>query len=749
MQSLPNESKDLLKATPYRGVYNRSDASSSAMGAYAHAVDAESGSFAQYFRILRRRKGTLALSALAGAVVAVLLTLPQTSVYRAQTLLEVENLNEDFLNMKNASPTVSSPASQGPEYNIRTYTTVLQSRPVLERAARDMKLDDKTVLGDKSPAGGLQLARVIGISAKQPVPPHEQALMDLADGLKVAAEPRTRVITVTFDSKDPKFAADFTNAIAEAFRQTSLENRWQASKETVDYLSRQMQDVKARLKKSEEDLQRLASSANLILIGDRDNISEDRLRQLQTALLQARADAVSKQSSYEMVATGPADSLPDVINDATLKDYQVELTRLRREQAELSSTYTEQNPKVTKVRAQIATLESALEKKRANIVERIRNDYTAAQRRERLLSSDYDRQVGTVQRQSDKVAQYQILKREVDTNRQLYDSMMQRVSEAGFASAMRESDIRVIEKARTPIIPYKPNFPLNTAFGLFSGLCLGIAFVVIHAGSDRRIQEPGDTSFHLNVPELGVIPASSSVRRRLSGAGVEEPLELTTLEQKPTMMAESFRQTLASILCSEQETRPRVIVVTSANPAEGKSTVISNLAVALAQVNKRVLLVDGDMRKPRLHEVFGVDKSVGFGEALTGRTAAAVQETKIPNLFLLPSGKAGVAGLNALFTPQLRSVLRHLKAEFDMILIDTPPMTHMPDARLLGRQADAVILVVAQNTSRDAVGTACQRLHEDGSTLLGTILNNWSPRTGMRGYSEYRAYSKAYHESAS
>src|SRR5205814_2128111 len=263
-------------------------------------------------------------------------------------------------------------------------------------------------------------------------------------------------------------------------------------------------------------------------------------------------DAAAKQSSYELIATASPDTLPDVLNDPTLKDYQTDLTKLRRDLSELTSLYTSQNPKVTKVQGQIQVLEAALERKRANIVSRIRNEYTAAQRREKLLSGDYDRQVGTMTRQSDKVAQYQILKREVDTNRQLYDSMLQRVSEAGFASAMRESDIRVIEKARTPVIPYKPDFLLNTAFGLFSGLCLGIAFVVMHAGADRRIQEPGDTAFHLNVPELGVIPASGSVRRWLP-KGADSQVELTTLEQRPSVIAESFRQTLASILCSEQD----------------------------------------------------------------------------------------------------------------------------------------------------------------------------------------------------
>src|SRR5439155_10781759 len=185
MQS-PNEPKDVMKPSPSRGVYPRLEPVPPGYGGYGHTIEADSGSFVQYFRILRRRKAVLALTAGLGAIVAFLFTLPQTPVYRAQTLLEVENLNEDFLNMRNASPTVNTPVAQGPEYNIRTYTTVLQSRPVLERAVHDLKLDDRIVGDSSAPAGGgLRWRTALGLREKQPIPPREQALMDLANALKV------------------------------------------------------------------------------------------------------------------------------------------------------------------------------------------------------------------------------------------------------------------------------------------------------------------------------------------------------------------------------------------------------------------------------------------------------------------------------------------------------------------------------------------------------------------------------------
>ena len=221
-------------------------------------------------------------------------------------------------------------------------------------------------------------------------------------------------------------------------------------------------------------------------------------------------------------------------------------------------------------------------------------------------------------------------------------------------------------------------------------------------------------------------------------------LELTTWQQWHSEIAESFRLTLTSLLLSSGRNgeRPHAIVVSSALPGEGKTTVISNLAIALARVNWRVLLIDGDMRKPRLHEVFDVSNETGFSDFLAGVSNPPIHPTKIPNLFLLPSGRAMDDRL--FFTAPLRELLRPLKAEFDMILIDTPPLLRMADTRLLSHHADGVILVVSQATSRDAVLLATQQLTEDGSRLLGTILNNWQPKTDSPGYQEYSGYQKRY-----
>jgi succinoglycan biosynthesis transport protein ExoP len=718
---------------------------------YPRANEAEASTLGDYGHILGRRKGTLAAIAVVFAAAGFLVTRLESPQYRSRALLEIESLNGDFLNMRSISPNAASESSaQPPDYNIRTQALILQSHPVLDRMVSTHDLERRLIDSQQPPAWMFWRKS----DAEQPstATPRDRAIAIAAAGMKARAEPNTRVIEATFESTDPKLAADVLNATAAAYADLNLERRWQSSQDTGTWLTRQLSDVKSKLERAEDSMQGYANDADLTILGGKDSTTEERLRQLQVELLRAQGDRVVKQSAYEQASSASPETLPQVLDDSSLKAYQEQLTGLRRDLAKLSTQLTPENPKVMDVQAQIASLEAALQKKRTDIVARIRNEYAAATQRENLLAADYGRQTKLVSQQASKVARYSNLKREVDSTSQLYESLNQRVKEAGLASAMKASDVRMIEAATAPRLPVSPNVWLNTGLGLMTGLCLGAMVVVRKARAYRGIQAPGDISVQLNVPELGVIPATAPrfarVRRMLGQSNPDGPLELMTSEQELSAMAGSFRFALASILLAENSgTAPNVIVVTSANPGEGKTTVISNLAIALAQVNRRVLLIDADWRKPRLHDIFEIDNAVGLGDALGPDPSAAVRPTKVPNLFLLPSGRG--TDERAFFNARLQSLIARLKTEYDMILVDTPPMLRMSEARLMGRQADAVILVVAQHTDRDAVLLAQQRLAEDGIYLLGTILNNWNPKTSVHGDGEYGDYYKtnAYYSS--
>jgi capsular exopolysaccharide synthesis family protein len=502
----------------------------------------------------------------------------------------------------------------------------------------------------------------------------------------------------------------------------------------------------------------------LLFTSEKDNIAEEKLRQLQEELSKAQADRVGTQSKYELVSTAPPESLPEVLDDKTLGEYQVKLTDLRRQLAELSSSLTAAHPAVNKVQAQIAALESALEKERTNIIQRIRNEFESAQRRENLLARNYASQARLVSEQAAKVSHYNILKREVDTNRQLYDSLLRNVQEAGMTSALRSSNIRVVDSAQPPTRPYRPILVLNSALGLLAGAFFGLVFVVMRERADRSFQGPGEAALYLEVPELGVIPSADAEQSRcfayyhnakvIEGKGAEDgkrsrQVELVTWQRKPSVLADSFRAALASILyCGENGDRPRIIVLTSANPREGKTTVASNLALAAAEIGQSVLLIDGDLRKGRLHEIFDVSNAWGLSDLLAGTKPPEGLErmaitTGCGYLFLLPAGSPtpNISGL--LYSPRTPEFLTRMRQEFHTVIIDTPPMLHVPDARVLGRLADGVILVVrSAQTTRETAAAATQRLMEDGTRVLGTILNEWDPRkTSHPGYAHaYRYY---------
>jgi len=714
--------------------------------------------------VLRRRKAAL-LTIVSLAIAASLVwSFQQTPVYQARTVLEIQNLNDNFLNMRDVSPTATQGPVDSAETDLQTQVNILQSQTVLRNVIAQPGFAAR--LSASNPAGVFtRWAKLLQPAQPAANPGADALLRRFADHLQVIPRANTRLVDVLSESPDAQLAADLANALTAEYTRQNLQSRWQAAQKTSEWLTQQMEEIRAKLESSEMQLQSYASSAGIILTDEKDNVAEAKLRQLQDELTKAQAERVAAQSKFELASTASPESLPEVLDDSTIKEYVVKLADLRRQLAELTASLTPAHPSVKKVAAQVAALEASLDKARANVVRRMQNEFESAQRRERLLSKSYDTQAHLVTVQSAKVAHYNILKREVDNNRQLYASLLQHVKEAAIASTLHASNVRVIDPATAPRRPYKPNLPLNTAIGLLSGCLLGIAFVFVRERTDRRILAPGEAAIHLDLPELGVIPSVQAERSRafayygsnkkLAAADDEStpkrkiPVELITWQKKPSMVAEAFRATLTSILyAGENVGRPRVIALTSANPAEGKTTVTSNLALALAEIGRRVLLIDGDLRRPRLHDVFGVSNTWGLSDILEGQgelegLGAAVSVDGYPNLFLLPAGTAQTSISGLLHSQRAMEFLKRVRHEFDMVLIDTPPMLHIPDARVLGRMADAVILVMrSASTTKEDAASVGRRLAADGTCVLGTVLNEWDPRrTSHSAYDyAYRSY---------
>ncbi len=619
-----------VKATVFKtpGTYLPGGYLPPAGSAYAQDLveEPDAGSLVEYWRTLRRRRGLLILLTCIGFLSALLITLPQAPVYQARTTLEIFELNENFMNMKDVSQVAQSGLNANTD--IPTQIQILQSESLMDSTLAQLAKERQqagVVRNSAEPQSAWR--RILNLPEPIQRDGPDQALLMAARTLKVRSSGPTRIIELLVDSVDGRVAADFANRLAQNYVEQNMEARWQLTQRTGEFLGRQLDEMRIKLEHSEDALQEYARRAGLIFTSEKSSVSEDKLKQLQDELVKAQGDRVSKQSRWEMARSAPPESLPNILNDRSLQDYLGRLTELQRQLAELQETYTADHPKVRRVQAQIKAVEQSVARQRADILQGIRNEYEEAARREKLLLADYNHQTGVVTDQGEKAIQYNILKREVDSNRQIYDSMLQRVKEASVASAIRASNVRVVDPARVPAQPYKPKTVLNALMGLVCGLFVGIAFILITDKADRTLQEPSDIAFYLGVPELGMIPAESSISRKRrpllygkrdpdligNGAEGEPPLGMVTYRRKPSLMAESFRSALTSILFTGQNgTRPKTLVVTSPSPAEGKTTVACNLAIAMAETGQRVLLVDADTRKPRVHEVFDLPNDIGL-----------------------------------------------------------------------------------------------------------------------------------------
>jgi capsular exopolysaccharide synthesis family protein len=399
------------------------------------------------------------------------------------------------------------------------------------------------------------------------------------------------------------------------------------------------------------------------------------------------------------------------------------------------------------------------------VVNRIRNDYEIALRQEKSLTSAYASQSQRVTAIGGKAAQYNALKREVETLRQMYQSLLMQANQTGMTNSVPVTPIRLVDPSSPAREPYQPVPVVNISFGAVAGLVLAGGIVFLREKLDSRVKSPGLSRVILNAPELGVIPSTGldhQPKGLLGKLRKDETVhngkgEIGFWEGHPSVLAESFRGTLASLLRTKDEfgRPPQVALVTSSSPGEGKTMIAANLGIALAETGRRILLVDGDFRRPRLHQIFRMANERSLMDLLqddTPVTAYPVDElgmaTPFEGLFLLPNrlGRGNIT--QALYSPRLPEVIGRLREHYDMILIDSPPVLHLADARIVAKLVDGVILVIrAGKTDREVAVEAYRRICEDGFSLIGTVLNDWNP-AGARQHYYYYSYSQTDKKSA-
>jgi polysaccharide biosynthesis transport protein len=689
--------------------------------------------------VIRRWKRTIILAAIAGILAGVLASMLIRPRWEVRASLEVQDVNTEFMNTKTIEPLNQDSATSAVS-DIQTQIQILQSDTLLNRVVRELS-------NERAKSGKLTQETA-------------QEMSHIRAKLKVRAMGQTRVIELRVVSVDPQLAADFLNQLCKDVIDQNVNSRIEMSEQIGGWLSQLLQKAQQRLQSSENALEQYAKTHDLVFTSDNKSVADENLRQIQDELARVQALRAEKQSRYETAKGKPAASVPDVLNDSSLKQYANQLTDLKRQRAHLAAIYTPDYAKVKELDAEIASIESALRNEEGDILERIQHEYEQAQRRQALLTQQLAAASRDMSDTNQRAIQYDILKHEVDSNRQLYDSMLQRVKEATIASAIHPSNIHVIDPAAVPNDYSYPKPVLSAAFGLALFSFAALLFAFVRERSDSTLKEPGDGSFLLNLPELGTVRHMPKRRAltTLPAAGEERTTALSRRIKKSSgpkeqafLVAESFRSIATSILFSGPDGRnPHVVVVTSPGPGDGKTTLVANVGAALARSGRRVLLIEGDLRRNRLDQIFGLSNQFGLstllGEgALTAKNLRnAVQPTNEPRLFVLPSGPSVSDAPDLLYSGLLTDLLQQLRKEYDVILIDTPPLLEIPDARLLSRISDGVIFVArSRHTRVDAALAATQRLSLDRARVLGMVLNDWNPKESSLGYYAYYGHKSA------
>jgi capsular exopolysaccharide synthesis family protein len=740
-------------------------------GFEASETNDEAKGILDYWRTVVRNWKMVIICAVAGLALGLAAGIPMKPVYRAEVSLEVLTMNQDFMNIKQASPTseTGNPLESSDQV---TQAKLLQSKTLLKRVLA--KLDPDGAFAGKSvqPVLATQGWRSwFHLKAPVPLTPHEVLLNAAANTLKVKETPHAKILELTVDSTDAELAAIFANTLTHEFIAQNAEERGAASDSTSKWLRGELDDTRNKLRASEDALQAYASSSGIILTDENTNVVTEKLQQVQQELSNASADRITKESRLDLARKSPPNALADVLNDATLRDTDAKINDLKRQIADLRAVYSPTYSKVRRLQAELDSSQAAYIQQRADILSRIDTDFQGASQKERLLASSYDKQTREVTNQSEKSIQYNILKREVDSNRQLYDTMLQQTKQSSLAAALRASNVRVVDAADVPDVPYSPNFKINAVVGMLGGMFFSIVTILLRDQADRTLKEPGEITALVELPELGVIPSTLfelpsapggvlALNRYPRGITLEiqERKRVTSKLLKPWMdgpsiIADAFRSVLTSIeFGTEKGNRPQVLVFTSVNPSEGKSTAVYNLAVASAEIGHKVLIIDADLRRPCMHEMLQMDNDRGLSDLHLAADENSdfntlIQQTSIANVDVLTAGPMTSSAVHLLHSKRFEFLLKLCRQEYDAVLIDTPPMTNMTDARVVGRLADGVVLIARVGvTSRDALLAAKARLQSDNIPIIGSILNDWNPKQSSGSYRNYRSNSGPYSE---
>jgi polysaccharide biosynthesis transport protein len=694
----------------------------------------------EYVRVLIKRKWIVVTCLASIFSIVAIASLRMTKIYEANGTIEI-NKPDASLNFQN-SATFSLDYYDPTE--LETEIKILQSDLLALQVIRELNLDRRPEFGGASslPEASLDLAP----DPLQVDPARASALLGGFKGnLRVALSPNSRIIELHYRSADPQMAASVVNTLMQTYVENNLKARFDSTMQASDWLQKQLVDMQMKVETSQEKLVRYQKEHEILGIDEKQNITTAKLDELNKALTMAESERMDKEAFYRMVeagdpdaiaasaggidAAGPGSQSASALLD-TLRNRQADI---KIQAADLNTQFGPSYPKLAQLNNQLKEIDAQTQAEMKKIVAKVRGAYMTALQRENMLHAALEKQKQEENKLNESAIEYNLLKRDAETYRTLYEGLLQKLKEAGVSAGLKSNNFRIVDSARPPSYPIEPNIPRNLGFALLLGSATGVGLAFLLEGMDNTVRTTEQAQMISGLAPLGMIPLGSKSARdgsnakRLVIASSKEAVELVTQVRPQSQMAESYRALRTSLLLSNLGAPPKIIMITSALPQEGKTTTSINTAVVLAQKGIRVLLIDADLRRPSIHKTLGMGPRSGLSNVLTGSTSldqAITRAAILPNLYVLPAGTPPPNPAELLASTNMRDVLAQLREQYDHIVVDTPPTLSVTDAVVLSQRADAVVLVIRSGqTTKQALRRSRDILTRVNAKVVGVLLN--------------------------
>jgi capsular exopolysaccharide synthesis family protein len=689
-----------------------------------------------YLWILRRHSWKIAAFVAACVLATAVLSSRLQPIYESTATVDVDRQAPS--EVVGQDSTRASSAPNDADQFLATQIKLIQSDAVLRPAAEQFHLLEREGQLKKLSAEKAQA------TVRAPV---------VLKRLKVTRPPNTYLLLISYRSPDPNLAADAANAIATSYLNHTYNIRIRSSASLSSFMEKQLDELKAKMETSSLALAQFEKDLDVINPEEKTNILSSRLLQLNTEYTAAQGERVSKEAAWNAMKSGSLEAAQVSSQGAELAQLDQTLNQARQRFALVKSTYGPTHPEYRKAASELAEVERQFESTRNNIAERIEVEYREAMNREQMLEKTVAASKAEWDRINSRSFEYQQLKQEAEADKALYNELIRKIREADINAGFQNNNIRIADLARPPLKPVFPNLPLNLMLALLFSTLLAVCAALLQDSLDTTLRDPKEASRFLGTDVIGTMPVDRRAAELPRSVAPEPPVAMVAKAagngnrkgyyRSTSDFEEAVRTIRNTILLSDFEGRLRSIVLTSAAPSEGKSTIAAHLAIANADRGKKTLLVDADLRRPSLHTKFGISPREGLSNVLTGELPwqdVVIPVDGRPNLSVLPAGPGSHRAAD-LIGPRLATLLDEFAKEFDLVILDSPPLLGFAECLQMATAADGVLIIsLAGETRRRAVAEVISVLNRLRANIVGVVLNQVSQNTSSEGYSYYGYY---------